>query len=349
MYAQQIARARQEFPQTGQRPLNAGPQTETRREGPGGAFGAGFAEGASDFIQRGFIDPRVEAAANEYKMLNDPKFISDAAEKAWTIYQDMPDDLKERFTADPNFQGRVKTWVQRAPHIQNLFTQDPNGNYRFTTSEKMRLEREEASAKGEYYRSGAIENRAKANLYGTQASVYKELKGATAKAETEATKSYDMQKKEIPKIIVADPRSKMRGVTQRSIDAVGMQSSLVISLAQSLGPDHKKVQGEASSIAEEAFKNFNLLALPPREGWFSKGSLDPSVSSELSKARTAVDSLILNLGDKTPQDVIRKGCYMWLKQQSLTNPNSPPPPISWAGITQQQVEAYIASITQGGQ
>ena len=351
LYAQQIASARQGFQIDAKQPINSGLTFGTKEVGYGD-IGAGIGQGFTEGLKKSYLDPQAEAAANEFKMMNDPKTVTETVEKAWTLFQDMPKDLQDRFVSNPTFQAKANAWVERFPDMGNYFIRDESGNLRFTPSEKARLEKEESADKNAYYRSAATENYAGARVKNLQAETYQELKGQAAKVETEALKSYDTRIKEVPKIVATDPRNKMASLQTREIQGNGLKVQELLSLGSQIGFDHKKVQGEAVAISQSAFHNFNFMTAPQKGFFGGDKKLNEAQMDGIHRSSAAVDALVLNLWDKVPANTLKQGTYMWLKRRELMGDKTAKVPTTWTDFApnDERVAAYLQYLrSQGGQ
>ncbi len=188
------------------------PTTGSTNEGYG-PIGEAIGKGASDFVQRAYVDPRIEAEKNKTLMSLDPKAQYEMMTRSYEMYSNLPEEGRAIFDENPNFQATLSKWHTLFPG-QAPVTIDASGKPKFVspapkTVEELKVkaynkgtapegalfstETENLGKTGYYKQAGAAEeaqgqyHKVRADLYPSESKAETKLKEAqTAATENKA-------------------------------------------------------------------------------------------------------------------------------------------------------------------
>lgn len=177
--AAMYANARPQFQAQSPRP-GVLPNTGRTNEGYG-AIGQAFGKGVSDTVQKGFVDPRVNAMANKAQMDLDPAMQYQMMMKAYDLYAKMPESIREQVKSNPGHQAQLQKWITMFPGQAPIISDPSTGINSFAPPvapvEQQKgeaLQGMEGPQRNKFLLSGESESLAKGGYYGANARLVTE-------------------------------------------------------------------------------------------------------------------------------------------------------------------------------
>jgi len=286
------------------------PNTGTMTEGYG-PIGEAFGKGAGDFIQKAYVDPKIQAKSNEISMQTDPKTQFDQMKMAYDLYSKMPPETREMVKRQPGHQAKLQTWSAMFKGVAPI-TVDDTGAYTFaapvTPIEQQKagaVESMPQSQREPLLTGDLAKDVAQTRLFGAQAGSegaqgdYYKVKTELAPKESEAENAlrgaqteYYKQKpeSEADKLAAASDRQTkallaQQDAQEKRLDAQAKRDAAQAELKERLATkaaDEKEALANAKSQAKEWTESLSAFnsKVKQRQGKVAQGLSDP-VSSAL--------------------------------------------------------------------